>query len=70
MNQPICDNVADSLRGNSDTRFPDLSNRPKPRWRDALLALASPAIRVHEYRNLHKAMFYDVMCELDCKDCR
>jgi hypothetical protein len=68
MNQPTCDNVADSLRGDASARFPDLSNRPKPRWRDALLALASPAMRVHNYRNLHKAMFYDAVCELDCRD--
>ena len=51
--------------GNSKRRFPDLHNLPKPRWRDALAALAGPAIRMHKYRNLHKSMFYDVMCQMD-----
>lgn len=48
----------------------DLHNLPKPRWRDALKALASPATRVHQYRNLHKAMFYEAVCQLDCKENR
>ena len=39
------------------------------RWRAALKALAMPATRVHNYRNLHRVMFYDVMCQLDCEDC-
>ena len=47
----------------------DLRNRPGKRWRSALLALAKPAARMHKYRNLHRTMFYDTMCELDCKDC-
>ena len=46
----------------------DLHNLPKPRWRDALKALASPATRVHEYRNLHTAMLYDAVGQLDCKE--
>ena len=49
-------------------RFADLHNPPKPRWRDALKALARPAARVHAYRNLHRSMFYEAVCELDCKD--
>lgn len=49
-------------------RFVDWSNPPKPRWRDALIALAAPAARVHRYRNLRSAAVYDVICELDCKD--
>ena len=49
-------------------RFPDWSNPPKPRWRDALIALASPATRIHRYRNLRSSAFYEAMCELDCKD--
>jgi hypothetical protein len=53
--------------GNSKRRFPDLHNLPKPRWRDALAALAAPAIRMHQYRNLHKSMFYDAICQMD--DC-
>lgn len=49
-------------------RMPDLNHPPKPRWRDALRALTSPAARLHDYRNLHRKMFYDAMSELDCKD--
>ena len=49
-------------------RFADWSNPPKPRWRDALVALAGPATRVHNYRNLRSAAFYDAMSELDCKE--
>jgi hypothetical protein len=62
------ENVVASPRGRSNTRFADLHNQEKPRWRDALRALASPATRVHRYRNLHKSMFYEALCELDCKD--
>jgi len=51
--------------GSSKRRFPDLHNLQKPRWRDALAALAGPAVRMHKYRNLHKSMFYDVMCQMD-----
>ena len=51
-------------------RLVDLHNPPKPRWRDVLRALAAPATRLHEYRNLHRSMFYDTMCHLDCKDGR
>ena len=47
-------------------RFPDLHNLPKPRWREALIALASPATRVHRFRNLRSSAFYEAMCELDC----
>jgi hypothetical protein len=50
-----------------DSRLPDLHNPPKPRWRDALKALAGPAARVHQYRNLHRSMFYEATCQLDCK---
>jgi hypothetical protein len=54
---------------NSEARFPDLHNLPKPRWRDALSALAAPAIRMHQYRNLHSSMFYDAMRQIDgCKE--
>jgi hypothetical protein len=49
-------------------RFLDLSNPPKPRWRDALHALLGPANRLHHYRNLRSAAVYDVMGALDCKD--
>jgi len=49
-------------------RFADWNNPPKPRWRDALIALAGPAMRVHRYRNLHAAALDDAMCEFDCRD--
>ena len=42
-------------------RFPDWRNVAKPRWRDALRALAAPASRVHRYRNLRSALFYDLL---------
>ena len=53
-------------RQHPNGRFPDLHNLPKPRWREALIALASPATRVHRYRNLRSSAFYEAMCELDC----
>lgn len=46
--------------------YPCKGNLPKPRWRDALAALVGPAIRVHRYRNLRSAIFYDALCEYDC----
>lgn len=49
-------------------RFPDLNNPPKPRWRDALRMLLSPATRMHRYRNLRTAAFYKALCAMDCKD--
>ena len=65
-------NVAMSPQAQSERQwkghYPDLHNLPKPRWRDALKALAAPATRVHQYRNLHKAMFYEAVCQIDCKD--
>ena len=51
-----------------DNRLADLHNPPKPRWRDALRALAMPATRIHEYQNLHREMFYEALCEFECKD--
>ena len=47
----------------------DPRNRLGTPWRLALMALAKPAMRMHKYRNLHKTMFYERMCELDRKDC-
>ena len=46
--------------------FPCKGNLPKPSWREALAALARPAIRLHRYRNLRSAMFYDAMHDHDC----
>jgi hypothetical protein len=48
--------------------FPCKGNLPKPKWRDAIAALVQPAVRIHEYRNLRSAMFYDASREDDrCK---
>ena len=72
MKHPTHDHDEVSLpaqsRPNADARLVDLSNLPKPRWRDALIALAAPATRVHQYRNLHRSMFYESVCQIDCKD--
>jgi hypothetical protein len=46
----------------------DLRGEVSTRWRAAFKALALPAARVHNYRNLHRSMFYDAMSDLDCKD--
>ncbi|MEJ2128581.1 MAG: hypothetical protein P8X81_07010 [Woeseiaceae bacterium] len=43
-----------------------LRGKRVPQWRDALKALAMPARRVHYYRNLHRNLFYDAVCDLDC----
>ncbi len=48
----------------------DLRGNKGSRWRAVLKALAMPATRVHNYRNLHRNMFYDAVCELDCGDRR
>jgi len=48
-------------------RFLDMSNPPKPRWRDALMKLASPATRIHRYRNLRTAAIHEVMVDHDCE---
>lgn len=47
-------------------RFLDLSNPPKPRWRDAIQKLLSPASRLHRYRNFRSTAFYDAVDDLDC----
>ena len=46
--------------------FPCKGNLPRVRWRDVLAQIAKPAVRVHEYRNLRSAIFYDAMCDYDC----
>ena len=46
--------------------FPCKGNLPKPKWRDVLTALASPAMRLHKYRNLRSAILYDTMHDYDC----
>jgi len=47
--------------------FPCKGNLPKPKWRDAIAALAKPALRIHKYRNLRSAIFYDAADEYDCR---
>ena len=39
------------------------------KWRRALGALSLAPTRIHQYRNLRTAMFYDAMCKVDRKDC-
>ncbi|MGI9220619.1 MAG: hypothetical protein ACR2QS_06235 [Woeseiaceae bacterium] len=51
----------------SEGRFLDLSNPPKPRWRDALARLAAPALRMHRYRILNSAAIDDIIGDLDCE---
>jgi hypothetical protein len=46
----------------------DVRDFRRPKWRTAFKALALPAMRMHNYRNLHRTMFYDAMCQLDCKE--
>ena len=45
--------------------FPCKGNLPKPKWRQVLAALATPAVRVHNFRNLRTAIVYDALCEYD-----
>lgn len=47
-------------------RFIDLSNPPKPRWRDALARLAAPAMRIHRLRNLNSAAVDELIGNPDC----
>jgi len=54
------------LRRHEQARLVDASNLPKPRWRDVLAALVSPATRMHQYRNLRAEMFNDAADDLDC----
>ena len=60
--------VTRSLTEQSQARFADWHNPLKPRWRDAIKALVSPATRVHRYRNLRSAIFYDAVDDIDCRD--
>ena len=46
--------------------FPGRGNLPKVKWRDVLAQIAKPAVRIHEYRNLRSAIFYDAVREDDC----
>jgi len=35
-------------------------------WKEALAEIASPAIRLHRYRNAHNRMLVDALCKMDC----
>ena len=45
--------------------FPCKGNLPKPKWRQVLTALATPAVRIHNFRNLRTAIVYDTLSEYD-----
>jgi len=48
-------------------RFPDHTNPPKPRWRDALIRLAAPATRIHRFKELRSAAVEDLLDDMDCR---
>ena len=37
-------------------------------WKEAFGKIASPAFRLHRYRNAHTRLLHDALCELDCPD--
>ena len=41
MKRAASENIEKALRRQSSGRFLDLHNQPKPKWRDALMALAA-----------------------------
>ena len=45
--------------------FPCKGNLPKPKWRQVLTALATPAVRIHNFRNLRTAIVYDTLSQYD-----
>ena len=45
--------------------FPCKGNLPKPKWRQVLTALATPAVRLHNFRNLRTAIVYDTLRRYD-----
>lgn len=62
--------VVRQLATQTRTRMADWHNLPKPRWRDALAALARPAERVHAYRNLRTRAMDAAMAATYRVDCR
>ena len=48
--------------------FPCKGNLPKPKWRQVLTALATPAVRIHNFRNLRTAIVYDALSQYDSCD--
>ena len=45
--------------------FPCKGNLPKPKWRQVLTALATPAVRIHNFRNLRTTIVYDTLSLYD-----
>ncbi len=39
-------------------------------WRNALAALASPIVRLHELRNVRTQMLHEALRDLDCRKSR
>ncbi len=39
-------------------------------WKQAFGKLASPALRLHRYRNAHNRLLQDALRDLDCADAR
>ncbi len=37
-------------------------------WKEAFARMASPAFRLHRYRNAHNRLLQRALCELDCSD--
>ncbi len=70
-NHKDCRVVLDNAwRGSGATHFGKNAHRTS-KWRLALGALSLAPTRIHRYRNLRTAMFYDAMRKVDCKvDCK
>ena len=67
-NHKDCRAVVDNAwRGFGTTYYGKNAHRTS-KWRLALSALSLAPTRIHQYRNLRTAMFYDAMRKVDCKD--
>lgn len=51
----------------SEGRFPDVRNAPRPGWRDALRKLAAPAERLHRYKVLQSEAVDELITDSDCR---
>ena len=47
-----------------------LSRLHRISWKEAFGEIASPAIRLHRYRNAHNRMLLDALCKMDCSGTR
>jgi hypothetical protein len=45
-----------------------LSRFHRVSWQEALGKIASPAFRLHHYRNVHNRLLQNALCELDSPD--